>query len=196
LSAVRRQQLLHVGIGAVIAIAVIVPLGVFAFVKSGVYDVGASSPHSRFTEWITHETMIHSVGRRAGKMEAPASASLGQVRRGFCEYETHCVACHGASAVSRQQWVSGMEPAPPYLLDVTQRFKPRELFWITKNGIKMTGMPAWRNSMSDDQLWDLVGFLEAMPRMDSEIYVQWRSKGFCRPVSGPQAPGPLPTPRP
>jgi mono/diheme cytochrome c family protein len=196
LSAVRREQLLHIGIGAAIAIAVIVPLGVFAFVKSGVYNVGASSPHSRFTEWITHETMIHSVGRHAEEMEAPASASLGQVRRGFCAYETHCAACHGAPAVSRQQWVSGMEPAPPYLLDVAQRFSPRELFWITKNGIKMTGMPAWRNSVSDEQLWDLVGFLEAMPRMDSGTYVQWRSEGFCRPVSGPQAPGSLSIPRP
>ena len=46
---------------------------------------------------------------------APASVSAAQVRRGFCAYETHCVACHGAAAVARERWVSGMEPAPPYL---------------------------------------------------------------------------------
>jgi len=142
------------------------------------------------------ETMIHSVRSHAKDIVAPASASAAQVHRGFCEYETHCVACHGASAVARERWVSGMEPAPPYLLDATHRFKPRELFWIAKNGIKMTGMPSWKNSMSDRQIWDLVAFLEAMPKMDSQTYVHWRAAGICPLLSARPSPGPLPTPRP
>jgi mono/diheme cytochrome c family protein len=178
-SAVRREKLQHMLIGAAVAIAVVAPLGAFAFVKSGLYDVGASSPHTKFTEWVTHETMIHSVRRQAKGIEAPASFSAAQVRRGFCAYETHCVACHGASAVARQHWVSGLEPSPPYLLDATQRFTPSELFWIAKNGIKMTGMPSWRDSMSDEQLWDVVALLEAMPKMDSQTYVRWRAGGAC-----------------
>jgi mono/diheme cytochrome c family protein len=193
---VRLGKLHHLLIGAVIALAVIVPLGVFAFVKSGIYNVGASSPHTEFTEWLTHETMIHSVRSHAGGIVAPASASAAQVRRGFCEYETHCVACHGASAVGRQHWVSGLEPAPPYLLDAPQRFRPRELFWIAKNGIKMTGMPSWRDSMSDAQIWDVVAFLEAMPRMNSQDYMQWRSVGICGPATAKPSPGPLSIPRP
>jgi mono/diheme cytochrome c family protein len=189
---VRRTQLTHILIGAAIALAVVVPLAAFAYVKSGIYNVGASNPHTKFTEWLTHETMIHSVRSHAKSIVAPASAGAAQVRRGFCEYETHCVACHGASAVARERWVSGMEPAPPYLLDATQRFRPRELFWIAKNGIKMTGMPSWRNSMSDAELWDVVAFLEA--RTDSQTYLQWRSAGFCPQVSGEPSPGPLSIP--
>lgn len=192
----RHKQLVHILIGAVIALVLIVPLGAYAYIWSGIFNVGASSPHTRFTEWVTHETMIRSVRRHAGGIEAPAHFSIEQVRRGFCAYETHCVACHGASAVARQQWVSGLEPSPPYLLDATQRFKPRELFWITKNGIKMTGMPAWRNSMPDNQLWEVVAFLEAMPRMDSQTYARWRSAGVCGSLSGPPSPGPVSIPRP
>lgn len=175
----RRKQLVHVSIGALVALALLLPLGVTAYVKSGIYNVGASSPHTKFTEWITHETMIHSVGRHAEGIMEPQSPTAAQVRRGFCEYEMHCVACHGASAVARQHWVSGLEPSPPYLLDVTQRFSPAQLFWIAKNGIKMTGMPAWCNSMSDRQLWDVVAFLEAQPQMDSQVYLRWRSAGIC-----------------
>jgi mono/diheme cytochrome c family protein len=174
------RPLLLVGLAIGAAGALAVALGAFAFVKSGIYNVAASSPHTRFTTWLTEETMIHSVRSHAEHIVAPASASAAQVRRGFCQYETHCVACHGASAVGREQWVSGMEPAPPYLLDATHKFRPRELFWIAKNGIKMTGMPAWRNSLSDAELWDVVAFLEAMPKMDSQTYAQWRSAGVCR----------------
>jgi len=191
---VRRDNLLQIGLGAAIALALIVPLGAFAYVKSGIYNVAASKPHTKFTEWLTHETMIHSVRSHAKGIEEPSSFSALQVRRGFCAYETHCVACHGAPAVPREQWVSGVEPSPPYLVDAAQRWRPRELFWIAKNGIKMTGMPSWRNSMSDDQLWDVVAFLEA--KLDAQTYGQWRSAALCKPVNGLPVPGPLAIPRP
>ena len=167
---------------AAFATGAVVALGAFAYVKSGIYNVGASNPHTKFTEWLTHETMIHSVKSHAKGIEAPASASSDQVRRGFCAYETHCVACHGAPAVARERWVSGLEPAPPYLLDAAQKWRPRELFWIAKNGIKMTGMPSWRNAMPDREIWDVVAFLEAQSKLDSQAYVRWRTSNICLPA--------------
>ena len=191
---IRPLLLFGLAIGAAGALAA--ALGGFAFVKSGIFNVGASSPHTKFTTWLTQETMIHSVRSHAKSITAPASATAAEVRRGFCAYETHCVACHGASAVARERWVSGMEPAPPYLLDAAQRWKPRELFWIARNGIKMTGMPSWRNALSDREIWDVVAFLEAQSKLDSQAYVRWRAAGFCRSVSGRPSPGPLSIPRP
>src|SRR5689334_21247817 len=126
-------------LGGAIALAIVAPLGVYAFVKSGIYNVGASHPHTKFTEWITHETMIHSVRRNAGSVVPTGGVTPQQLVAGFCAYETHCVACHGAPAIAREHWVGGMEPSPPYLLDSTTRFTPPQLFWIVKNGIKMTG---------------------------------------------------------
>jgi mono/diheme cytochrome c family protein len=182
---VDRKKLNHMLIGAAIAVLVIVPLGGWAFVESGLFNAGASSPHSKLTEWITHETMIHSVRRHAAGIEAPARVTAAQVRAGFCTYETHCVACHGAPAVARESWVGGMEPSPPYLLDTTSRWTPSELFWIARNGIKMTGMPGWRDSMSDPQIWEVVGFLEAMRRLPPQTYANWRSQRMCGGFAGP-----------
>lgn len=182
-------------IGAAIAIAVVVPGGVFAFVKSGVFDVAASSPHTKFTEWITHETMIHSARRHAAGIRPPSHLTTAQILAGFCSYETHCVACHGAPAIAREEWVSGMEPQPPYLLDATSLWTPPQLFWIAKNGIKMTGMPSWRESMPDAQIWDVVGFLEAMRRLPPQTYANWRAQRMCGGFSGPwPAPAPDSTP--
>ena len=189
---IRPLLLFGLALGAAGALAAV--LGGYAFVKLGIFNVGASSPHTKFTTWLTQETMIHSVRSHAKAIAAPASAGAAEVRRGFCTYETHCVACHGGPAVPRERWVSGMEPSPPYLLDATQRWKPRELFWIAKNGIKMTGMPSWRNVMSDREIWDVVAFLESQP--DAATYAAWREAGLCKPVSGPPVPGPLSIPRP
>lgn len=167
-------------IGGAIAVAIIVPCGVYAFVKSGAFNVGASSPHTKFTEWITHETMINSVRRHARSVAQPQPFSAAQVTAGFCAYETHCVACHGAAAVARQQWVEGIEPAPPYLLDVQQRFTPRQLFWIVKNGIKLTAMPSWRSSMSDAEIWSVIAWLEVGAKLPPQTYVNWRRTKSCR----------------
>ena len=189
------KKLRHLVIGAAIALVLIVPLGALAFVKSGLFNVAASHPHTKFTEWLTHETMIHSVRRHASSIAAPRRFAAVQIVAGFCAYEAHCVSCHGAAGVARQPWVNGMEPQPPYLLDVHQRFTRPELFWIVKNGIKMTGMPAWQDAMSDTQIWDVVAWLEASKELPPQTYVQWRGQRRCGANSWP-SPGSLSIPHP
>ena len=78
-----------------------------------------------------------------------------------------------------------MEPSPPYLLDAPRRFTPQELFWITQNGIKMTGMPAWGGKMSDEKIWSVVGWLEASTRLPPQLYSQWRTQRRCDRYSQP-----------
>jgi mono/diheme cytochrome c family protein len=193
---VERRKIVQLVVLVALAGLLLAGGGALLFIKSGIYNVGASSPHTRLTEWATHETMIHSVRRHAAGIAAPRRFTARQAVAGFCTYETHCVACHGAAGIARERWVSGMEPAPPYLLDATQRFTAAELFWIARNGIKMTGMPAWRDSLSDRQIWDLVGFLEASRQLPPQAYAQWRSQRMCGGVSGPwPAPAPPATRR-
>jgi mono/diheme cytochrome c family protein len=168
----------------------------FAYIKGGIYDVAASRPHTRFTEWLTHETMIHSVRSHAKGIVAPSRVTTDQAVRGFCIYETHCVACHGGAAVARQQWVSGLEPQPPYLLDATHMWKPRELFWIVKNGIKMTGMPSWRDSLTDQQIWDVVAWLKASGQLPPQTYGRWRAEGRCKALTDLPSPALSPIPHP
>ena len=74
-----------------------------------------------------------------------------------------------------------MNPAPPYLLDATEKWKPRELDWIVRNGIKMTGMPAWRDTLSDREIDDVVAYLEAMRQMQPQTYLRWRNAKICSP---------------
>jgi mono/diheme cytochrome c family protein len=179
---VDRSKLIRVAVIVALATAAIGALaavGALAFIRSGLFNVGASSPHTKLTQWVTEQTMIHSIRRHAASIVAPRQASAGQVAAGFCAYETHCVACHGAAAVPRQSWVSGMEPSPPYLLDAADRWTPAQLFWTVKNGIKMTGMPSWRDSMSDEQIWSVVAWLEAARQLPPQTYLRWRSEGRC-----------------
>jgi mono/diheme cytochrome c family protein len=185
-------RLLLIAAIAAAAVGLVLALG---FIKLGLYDVAAAKRHTKATQWLTEETMRHSIRRHAARIAPPARTSAAQLVAGYCAYETHCVACHGAGAVARQQWVSGMEPQPPYLLDTTEKFTPGELFWIAKNGIKMTGMPAWGESMSDREIWNVVAWLEASRQLPPQTFLRWRAQRRCGATSAP-APGPLSIPRP
>jgi cytochrome c553 len=176
---VERSKLISLLILAALAVAATAGLATIAYIKSGIFNVGASKPHTSLTQWVTEQTMTHSIRSHAKHIEAPARFTAPQAARGLCEYRAHCVACHGAAGVPRQLWAGGMEPKPPYLLDATHRWRPRELFWIVKNGIKMTGMPSWRDEMSDAQIWDVVAWLEASRRLPPQTYAD--RSGSCAP---------------
>jgi hypothetical protein len=74
---------------AALALAIVAALGALAYIKSGVFNVGAAKPHTRLTQWITEETMKHSIRRHASGIPEPTGFTAAQVVRGFCHYETH-----------------------------------------------------------------------------------------------------------
>jgi mono/diheme cytochrome c family protein len=49
-----------------------------------------------------------------------------------------------------------------------QQYSDRELFWIVKNGIRLSGMPAFGKVESDDHIWNLVHYLRTLRRGRSE----------------------------
>jgi mono/diheme cytochrome c family protein len=134
-------------------------------VEAGLFDARASTPHGPIMAWATHTTMIHAMKRTAAGVQAPAAFTPRQTIAGLQLYESDCMECHGGPGVARAAWVQGMNPSPPFLLDASRRWTRGQLFWVVKNGVKMTGMPAWGASQSDTQIWDLVAFLEAMSEM-------------------------------
>jgi mono/diheme cytochrome c family protein len=77
--------------------------------------------------------------------------------------------CHSAPGVETSELAKGMYPAPPVLTHTSKQWSPGELFWIIRNGIKMSGMPAWPDH-SDDDIWSIVAFLQKLPGMSEQDY--------------------------
>lgn len=150
--------------GAALTLAALGAAGL-TVVETGIFDARASTPHDIFTAWSTHTTMVHSLKRTAEGVQAPVAFTPGQAVAGMGIYRAECVDCHGGPGVPRAAWVQGMNPSPPFLLDASRRWTRGQLFWVVKNGVKMTGMPAWGVTESDERIWDVVAFLEAMPEM-------------------------------
>jgi mono/diheme cytochrome c family protein len=141
-------------------------------VYSGVYDVSATSRHLQPVHSLLETTMRHSVRRRARDIQPPPLDIPQRVARGAALFRDHCVQCHGAPGVAQADIGKSMQPVPGPLVDALQRWHPREIYWITRHGIKMSGMPAWQFRLEDDALWDVVAFVSTLPTLSPQAYME------------------------
>jgi mono/diheme cytochrome c family protein len=154
--------LLTVGVvGAIIGLCVIF---------GGLYDTRASTPHAPIVAWAVHAAMIHSTARLADASRTPKPVTPEALLAGAREYHRHCLACHGGPGMARAPWASAMLPTPPFLIDAPARWSHAELYTIIHDGVKMTAMPAWGEIDSDDQVANVVAFVEALPRLTPEQF--------------------------
>lgn len=147
-------------------------LAFVAVVFGGVVDVAATDRHWAITEWALHTTMENSVRAAARDVEIPDGVDLGDpalAERAFGHYSVACTPCHGAPGQGAAPW---MVTNPPSLLlvDTADRWSDRELYWIIKHGIKMTGMPALGPTHEDADLWAIAAFVRQLPTMSPEAY--------------------------
>jgi mono/diheme cytochrome c family protein len=158
--------------GAGLATVGAVALAVVCF---GFFNTTASTPHPAIIAWATHMTMKNDVRRNAARITAPPPFTPAQVQHGFALYDANCAVCHGGPGLARAPWISGMTPAPPFLLDTARQWTPSQLYWIVRHGVRMTGMPAWDQTLSEADVWDVVAFLEALPNYSAADYARARA---------------------
>lgn len=155
---------------AIAVMAVFGVLGAIGFAYSGLYDVSASSPHSGFVHWLLTATSRASVARRAGNIDVPDLDDEALRIAGVNDFAAMCAGCHGAPGQEPEAAGLGLSPPPPDLAESAVRMTPAELFWVTKNGIKMTGMPAWGVTHDDASIWPVIAFITALPSLDEGGY--------------------------
>jgi mono/diheme cytochrome c family protein len=157
-----------------------------AFVYFGVYDVAAVDQHLVPTYWLLYTNMERSVKAHAKQVQAPPLDDAATAQRGAALYREHCVRCHGAPGVAPEPFALGLNPVPANLSHTSRERNAAELYWTVRNGLKMTGMPAWEFRLRDDQLWDLVGFLKMLPGLSPAAYREL--KGREEKKNGEEAP--------
>lgn len=150
-------------------------LGAAAFlivIYSGVYNVAATVPHYGATEWVLSTTLDHSVRHHAAGIEVSKTFTSPDLAEGYEHFNIMCVTCHGAPGVARDEIGQGLNPSGPDLSEAAGDWTPSEIYWIVKNGIKMSGMPAFGPTHDEEKLWNITAFVKRLPGMSAEQYRQ------------------------
>lgn len=154
------------------ALLLVGTLAALVVVFGGLYDVSANRQHTRPVYALLEIAMRQSVPLRARDIQPPPLDDPALVSRGAACFAEKCVQCHGAPGVAQGSIGQSMQPLPGPLVDATQRWRPRELYWLTRNGLKMTGMPAWEFHLEDRDLWAVVAFLGQLPATSPQGFAE------------------------
>ncbi len=144
-----------------IVILILLVLGVgLAYLCFGWYDISAVRPHRKITLAILNEVRERSIAFHSRNVKVPPSIDDSSVGTGYKLFEENCRLCHGTR---REEFARGLYPSPPFLASKDiQSMNDREIFWAIKNGIKMTGMPAFGIKHKDDELWGVVNTVRSL----------------------------------
>ena len=155
----------------VLACVILALAGTLAFIYSGIYDVAALHPDNPVIAWALHKTSDQSVAMRIGSIEVPAALDTAQaVQAGGKLFGDHCVVCHGGPGLQPTDIAQGLNPPPANLFSPRRHPRMNEMFWFIKNGVKMTAMPGFGKTHSDDDIWKLAAFLRTAPGMSAQDF--------------------------
>ncbi len=155
---------------AVLVLLLVLAAFVAIFIYAGVYNVGADAPHSRFVFSALDELRDRSVTSYARNLAPPADLnSPKRIAAGAGLYDEMCTVCHSGPGLERSELSQGLYPQAPGLARQSD-VSLAEQFWIIKHGVKFSAMPAWGKTHSDELIWDMVAFIQTLPKLSPEQY--------------------------
>ena len=141
--------------GVIVGIAVIIG-GVYAYFSGGYAPVATASRPMPFERKLASLALHVRLDKEMPKA-TPIEANEANYLAGAHEYLINCAVCHGVPGKAPTAIALGMFPKPPELLHgkgVTDD-TPGETYWKVANGIRLTGMPGFKNSLSETQMWQV-----------------------------------------
>lgn len=154
----KRKQVI---IGGIVLFLLLAALVTFALR----FDLSALPEPGQFETALATRAKRVLIGRssRHGIPLQPPISPAG-LAEGEARYGVECAACHGMDGHTLTDSGRWMYPRAADLTSPSvQEYSDQELFWIIKNGIRLSGMPAFGRVEPDERIWRIVQYLRTMP---------------------------------
>ena len=158
--------------GVILAL-VLLTLVALSFSLLGFVNSDADQFPSRAERWLASRALDASVERRASRDANPVPINDAALIEGMKTYVTACAECHGNLDKKPSAFGAELYPHAPQLLIRPMHDPEWHIFYVTKHGIRNTGMPAWKNLMSDTDIWKVTGFLSRINKLPPAVQEEW-----------------------
>lgn len=157
------------------ALAIAAAFGGLIYFLGGNYSVAAARPNFGIVSWAIGAIRDSSVSKHANAILVRAPDDMATVRAGARAFaQDGCANCHGGPGIGPAKFAEAMRPRPPDLKTAGEKHDAARLFWIIKNGVTLTGMPAYGALRKDEQeLWSLVAFVRNLRWISAADYATW-----------------------
>ena len=159
----------------VIVTLVVLATGAIVVSRFGLYPIGADNPPSGVERMLAGRAMDVYADRHKPAGDNPIAPTAANLTDGAKQYEARCALCHGGAKARISPLQNQFSPPVPQLINRVPHDPPTWIFWVTKHGVRMTGMPAWTGILSDDDIWKIVAFIKNSGNLPRETEAAWKA---------------------
>jgi mono/diheme cytochrome c family protein len=154
---------------------ILIPLGVACYFVLGMAPVATSAQAMPFEKTLARIALDKRVEKEAPQTPpAGIAANDATYAAGAQVYRDNCAVCHGDATGKKTAIAAGMFPRPPQLLQGkgVSDDPPGETYWKAENGIRLTGMPAFKGALSEQQIWQVSLLLANSDKLPDSVKQQ------------------------
>jgi mono/diheme cytochrome c family protein len=147
-----------------------VAAGTYIYFSRGYAPVATAAPPMPFEKKLANLALEALVEKQAPN-RVPIQADEAAYSTGAAIYKMNCAICHGLPGAPDTPIAKGEYPKPPQLFKghgVTDD-PPGETYWKVANGIRLTGMPAFKPSLSETQMWQVSLLLKNADKLPPSV---------------------------
>jgi mono/diheme cytochrome c family protein len=148
--------------------------GVFAVSTFGWFPIGADNPPGGLERSLASRAMNVYADKHKPAMDNPTPITPANLTEGAKEYEEHCAFCHGGAKAKVSPMQNKFNPPAPQLINRIPHDPDNWLFWVTKHGVRLTGMPSWDGVMTDEEMWKVIAFIKHSDKLPPETAKAWQ----------------------
>lgn len=141
--------------------------GIFAFL--GLLNTGADLKPGGLETTIASGALDAAVKRRAGGIANPVPASDDNLLEGMTLYSMNCAGCHGTLDRTPSKLGPDFYPPVPQIIMDPMDDPEWYIYYITKHGVRFTGMPAWGRHLKDEEIWKMAAFLSRLNKLPPAV---------------------------
>jgi mono/diheme cytochrome c family protein len=165
-------------LGFAIAVVVVFLAG-FLFIRSGFIDPRADIPVGSLEEKIAMPALDAAVDRRAPETQNPIHPTDDNLIAGMKIYQVNCASCHGDVHTRHGMFADALNPRAPQFVEDAPDMPENQNFYIIQHGIRLSGMPAWKQTLSEEEMWQVTTFLSHMDKLPPQISDQWKAAAIA-----------------
>jgi len=156
-------------LGVIVGLVLVVA-GMYFYFSTGSAPVATSATPMPFEKMLAHKALNAVIEKEMPK-SIPIKVDESAYSAGVQIYRQNCAVCHGLPGQQETEIAHGMFPYPPQLFKghgVTDD-PAGETYWKAANGIRLTGMPGFKGSLSETELWEVSVMLADADKLPAAV---------------------------
>jgi thiosulfate dehydrogenase len=146
---------------------------VFA-VRSGRIEVAADQNPPYWERRIAGMALKGFLERNVPERANPVQPTEKNLAAGLRLYRDTCSGCHGRPGQKDHVFGRAFYPHAPQFPAHGTPMGESAIFWVTKHGIRRSGMPAWDGYLKDDEIWSIATFLSHIDHLPPAVEAVWK----------------------